>query len=68
MPNPVESACRKVGGVIEVLPERLEQKARAELFKACGRISQKAQAKAKDLEHLARAELGMVSKESWTQT
>jgi hypothetical protein len=67
MPTDFELACRKVGTVVEVLPHGLEQKAKAQLFKACGTISQKAQAKARDLEHVARGELGKVSKDTWKQ-
>ncbi len=67
MPTEFELACRKTAGVTEVLPGKLEHKARAELIKACGTISLKARAKARDLEHVARGELGMISKETIKQ-
>jgi len=67
MPTDFELTCRRVGNLVEVLPHSLEQKAKAQLYKACGKISKKAQAKAKDLEQVARGELGLVSKETWKQ-
>ena len=60
----LNSTCRKAGGILEVLPESLSTKARQEINKACSELARKAKDKTQDLEHVARGELGKVSKET----
>jgi hypothetical protein len=70
MPGPdteLNRMCRKVGDVVEVLPNGLSEKARKEINDACGKIAEKAKTKADDIDHFAKGEFDKISKETLTE-
>lgn len=67
MPDPATDfnrVCRKVGDVVEVLPNALSEKARKEVNDLCGKLSEKVKTKTEDLEHVFQGEFDKLSAET----